>query len=89
MLYSTFFFFFFLAELLDSWIWRWAAFLAVFLGMVASAGVLALLGWRKVRRIKGPQQTIETLKETQAALSGHRDGAGHPGGGLETDPSGW
>ena len=82
-LYSTFFFFFFLSELLDDWIWRWAAFLAVFVGMLLTAGLLALLGWRKVRRIKGPQQTIETLKQTQAVLSA----SGH--GKHETDPSGW
>lgn len=83
LLYSTFFFFFFLSELLDDWIWRWAAFLAVFIGMLLTAGVLGLLGWRKVRRIKGPQQTIETLRQTQAALAA----TGH--GKLETDPSGW
>ena len=61
LLYSTFFFFFFLAELLDTWIWRWLAFLIVFVGMVLGAAVLGLFGWRKVRKIRGPQQTIETV----------------------------
>ena len=74
LLYSTFFFFFFLAELLDSWIWRWAAFLIVFVGMLLGAAVLGLLGWRKVRRIRGPQQTIETVKETRSAFTGHDRG---------------
>jgi cation transport ATPase len=69
LLYSTFFMFFFLAELLDTWLWRWAAFLIVFLLMLAATGVFALLGYRKVRRIRGPQQTIESVRETTAALS--------------------
>ncbi len=55
LFYSTFFFFFFLAELLDSWLWRWAAFLIVFGIMVAVTVVLALFGYLKVRRIRGPQ----------------------------------
>lgn len=69
LLYSTFFLFFFLAELLDTWIWRWAAFLIVFVLMVVVAAVFAFLGYRKVRRIRGPQQTLESVKETTAALS--------------------
>ena len=69
LLYSTFFMFFFLAELLDTWLWRWAAFLVVFLLMLAATGVFALLGYLKVRRIRGPQQTIESVRETTAALS--------------------
>ena len=98
LLYSTFFFFFFLAELLDSWIWRWAAFLIVFVIMLLGAALLGLLGWRKVRRIRGPQQTIETVKETRSAFTGHHDrgqariaGTTAPAIGTthETDPSGW
>jgi uncharacterized membrane protein YqjE len=69
LLYSTFFMFFFLAELLDTWLWRWAAFLVVFLLMLAATAGFALLGYFKVRRIRGPQQTIESVKETTAALS--------------------
>jgi len=69
LLYSTFFMFFFLAELLDTWLWRWAAFLVVFLLMLAATAGFALLGYLKVRRIRGPQQTIESVKETTAALS--------------------
>ena len=88
LLYSTFFFFFFLAELLDTWIWRWLAFLIVFVGMVLGAAVLGLFGWRKVRKIRGPQQTIETVKETRAAFTGH-DRAPGTAVAFETDPSGW
>ena len=69
LLYSTFFMFFFLAELLDNWLYRWAAFLVVFLLMLAVTGVFALLGYLKVRRIRGPQQTIESVKETTAAIT--------------------
>ena len=69
LFYSTFFFFFLLAELLDSWVWRWAAFLIVFGIMVVVTAVLALLGYLKVRRIRGPQQTIESVKEIPEALT--------------------
>ena len=68
LFYSTFFFFFFVAELLDNWIWRWAAFLIVFGLMVVATLVFALLGYLKVRRIRGPQQTIESVKEARVAL---------------------
>ena len=68
-IYSTFFMFFFLAELLDTWIWRWAAFLIVFVLMLVTTAVLALIGWLRVRRIRGPQQTIASGKETTAALT--------------------
>jgi uncharacterized membrane protein YqjE len=69
LLYSTFFMFFFLAELLDTWLWRWAAFLIVFVLMLVVTAVFALLGYLKVRRIRGPQQTIKSVKETTAALT--------------------
>ena len=102
--YSTFFMFFFLAELLDTWLWRWAAFLIVFVLMLVTTAVCALLGYLRVRRIRGPQQTIASVKETTAALApAHLK---HPGPGAAgpalaageagslpepaaTDPSGW
>ncbi len=56
LFYSTFFFFFFLAELLDTWLWRWVAFLIVFGIMVLVTVALALFGYLKVRRIRGPQR---------------------------------
>jgi len=94
LFYSTFFFFFFLAELLDTWLWRWVAFLIVFALMLIVTGVLALFGYLKVRRIRGPQQTIESVKETREALTPGHDkaltsspnGDGRP---AATDPSGW
>lgn len=104
LLYSTFFMFFFLAELLDTWLWRWAAFLVVFVLMLVVTGVFALLGYLKVRRIRGPQETIASVKETTAALtpgaprtpakpavSPASTGAIAPAVTAETgtDPSGW
>lgn len=98
LFYSTFFFFFFVAELLDTWLWRWAAFLIVFGIMVVVGAALALLGFLKVRRIRGPRQTIESVKETRSALTpGHAPAGGSaeqltegPGKHAKpTDPSGW
>jgi Putative Actinobacterial Holin-X, holin superfamily III len=95
LFYSTFFFFYFLAELLDTWLWRWVAFLIVFGIMVFTTAALALLGYLKVRRIRGPQKTIESVRETREALTpGHdKDKAlTSPNGERPralTDPSGW
>jgi len=94
LFYSTFFFFFFLAELLDTWIWRWVAFLIVFAIMVVVTALLALLGFLKVRRIRGPRQTIESVRETRDALTPGHDKAGPPKaiaseGKPPADPSGW
>ena len=95
LVYSTFFMFFFLAELLDTWLWRWAAFLIVFVLMLVVTAVLGLIGYLKVRRIRGPQQTIESVKETTAALTpGHPRTTPPPGGpAVEApatpDTSGW
>ncbi len=58
-----------LAELLH-WLyfWRWAAYVIVFGLAVIGAGAAAYLGYRKVRKIKAPERTIETTKSTVAAL---------------------
>jgi uncharacterized membrane protein YqjE len=72
LFYSTFFFFFFLAELLDTWLWRWVAFLIVFVLMVVVTAAFGLFGYLKVRRIRGPQKTIESVKEAKEAFTpGH------------------
>ena len=97
LFYSTFFFFFFLAELLDTWLWRWVAFLIVF-APDGGARPRCSLCWAilKVRRIRGPQQTIESVKETRNALTPGHDKVGRQGGIADrrqphrpTDPSGW
>lgn len=69
-LYSSFFFFFFLAELLDLWLDRWAAFLIVFLIMLVLAGVLALAGFKNVKKVKAPEKTIQSAKELKNLVPG-------------------
>ena len=102
LVYSTFFMFFFLAELLDTWLWRWAAFLIVFVLMLVTTAVFAFLGYLRVRKIRGPQETIASVKETTAVLTpaalrhpasaspaGVPTPAAHPAEPAPTDPSGW
>lgn len=69
LLYSTFFMFFFLAELLAVWLPNWAAYLIVFVLMLVMTAAFGLLGYLKVRKIRGPQETIASVKETTAALT--------------------
>lgn len=95
--YSTFFFFFFIAELLDVWLLRWAAFLIVFGVMVAAAAGCAVLGFLRIRRIRGPRQTIESVRQTRDALRPDPNRLHAPsqpalealGGQPASDPSGW
>ncbi|MBB5913403.1 putative membrane protein YqjE [Nocardia transvalensis] len=68
LLFSSFFFFFFLAELLDVWLYRWAAFLIVFALMIVAVALFGFLGYLKVRRLRAPEKTIESLKETRSVL---------------------
>ena len=69
-LYSSFFFFFFLTWLLNIWLPMWAASLIVFVLMLIVAGLAALFGYLKVRKIRGPKKTIDSLKQSQSLLSG-------------------
>jgi hypothetical protein len=84
LLYSSFFFFFFLADLLDIWLPRAAASGIVFGAMIVVAGLAGLLGYLRVRKIRAPQRTISTLKDTAAVLT-HRGGDDEPGTELSTD----
>ncbi|MBS4727738.1 phage holin family protein [Mycobacterium sp. SM1] len=92
--YSTFFFFFFLAELLHTWLWQWLSFLIVFGLMLVVTALLALVGFLKVRRIRGPRRTIESVKEARTALSPGHDRVRQrapitPDGKAPADPAGW
>jgi uncharacterized membrane protein YqjE len=49
-------------------LWRWVAYLIVFLLLLLLAGLFGFLGLRKVKRVKAPQQTIDTTKSTVVAL---------------------
>jgi uncharacterized membrane protein YqjE len=71
--FSLFFLFFAIAELLaDLGLYRSASFGIVWFAMLLGAALLAFLGYRKVRRLRAPARTNETIKDTAAALS-------HPG----------
>lgn len=69
-LYSSFFFFFFAAELLANWLERWAAFLIVFVVMLVIAAIVALIGWRQVKKMKTPQRTIDSVNELKHLVPG-------------------
>lgn len=72
-LYSSFFFFFFLGWLIDVWLPTWASFLIVFGLMLVVAALFGLLGYRKVRKLRAPERTIGSVKETAAALRPQRE----------------
>ena len=64
--------------------------------MVVVTAIFALLGYLKVRRIRGPQETIETVKEIPEALTPGHDKAkalsssdGRAAANPTADPSGW
>ena len=50
---------------------RWLGYLAVFVLLLLVIGALAFLGFRKVKRVKAPQQTIDMGKDTVAYLKSH------------------
>ena len=73
------------AELLSLWLLRWVAFAIVFVLMVLGAALFGFLGYRKVQKIRKPERTIESLRESAQVLQ-HR---GRPDGPAELDaPSG-
>lgn len=52
-------------------LYRWLGYLIVFVLLLLVIGVLAWLGIRKVKRVKAPQRTIDTGKDTVAYLRSH------------------
>ena len=68
-LFSLFYLFFTLAELLDIWLPRSAAFAIVFGLMIVVAGIFGFLGYLRVRKLRKPERTIESLKDSAKALS--------------------
>ena len=78
-LFSLFFLFFAFAELLSEYLLRWVAFAIVFGVMVLAAVIFGLLGYRKVRKIRKPERTIESLRESAQLLQQRaRPDAGRP-----------
>ena len=58
-----------LAEgLVAAGLWRWVAYLAVFAMQLVVVGGCVYLGVKKVKRVRAPERTIETSKETVAYL---------------------
>ncbi|MFP5020889.1 phage holin family protein [Pseudonocardia phyllosphaerae] len=68
-LFSLFYLFFTLAELLSVWLQRWAGFGITFLFMLVVAGVCGLIGYLRVRKIRKPERTIDSLKDSAQVLS--------------------
>jgi uncharacterized membrane protein YqjE len=67
-LFSLFFFWFMIGEILNIWLPRWAAFTIVFFVMLVAAGGLVILGIKKLKKIKKPERTMSTLSETASTL---------------------
>lgn len=64
MLFSLFFLFFALGETIALWLNRAASFGIVFGVMILTAALFGFLGYRRVRKIRAPERTISTLKES-------------------------
>ena len=69
-LFSSFFLFFALAEMFASWMHRGWAFLLVFLLMLLVSGLLAFIGFRKLRKMQAPKRTIESVNELRNLVPG-------------------
>jgi len=49
-------------------VYRWLSYLIVFLLLLAVVGVMAWLGVKKVKKVKAPERTIATSRDTVAYL---------------------
>ena len=69
LVFSLTFGFIALAEgLVAMGLWRWLSYLIVFGPFLLIVIVLVLMGVSKVKKVRGPQKTIETSKDTVAYL---------------------
>jgi uncharacterized membrane protein YqjE len=77
LLFSLFFLFMALGFGFTEWFgwYAWAGFGLTFLLMLATAGLFAFLGYRKVRKIRAPEKSIAAARDTVTALR-HRDSNG-------------
>lgn len=65
LVFSLTFGFLALAEGLNALgLYRWLSFLIVFVLLLLVVGLFAFVGIKKVKRVKAPQQTIDTTKQT-------------------------
>jgi uncharacterized membrane protein YqjE len=60
-----------IALVIAIWLPTWAGFAIVTGLMLVLAAFAALLGWRRVRRLRGPRRTISSVRDTAAALKRH------------------
>lgn len=67
-LFSLWFFWLMIGEILDIWLPRWAAFAIVFGAMLLMAAGLAILGVRRMKKIRKPEMTISQAQATAGAL---------------------
>ncbi len=67
-LFSLWFFWFMIGEVIAIWLPRWAAFTIVFFAMLVMAGGMAFLGIRKVKKIRKPEKTIFQAQQTATSL---------------------
>ena len=67
VLVSLPFLFILLAEVLVAiGLWRWLAYLIVWVFFLLIAGVLALIGRSQLRKVRKPERTLQTAKDTAA-----------------------
>jgi hypothetical protein len=72
LVFSLTFGFFALAEgLAAAGLWRWLAFLIVFGLLLLVVGLLGFVGFKQVKRVRAPQRTIDTSRQTVAYLRDH------------------
>lgn len=67
-LFSLFFFWFMVGEILSIWLPRSLSFAIVFVVMLVLAGLLVLLGLRKVKKVRKPEKTMQSLQDTATTL---------------------
>jgi uncharacterized membrane protein YqjE len=75
LVFSLFFLFIAIGEVLAIWLPRSAAFGIVFGLMLLVAGLFGLLGLRRMKSIRAPARTIGTVRDTAAAMRNRGNGA--------------
>jgi hypothetical protein len=67
LVFSVPFLFVVLAEVLVAiGLWRWLSYLVVWVLFLLVAGVLALIGRSQLKKVRKPERTLETVKDTAA-----------------------
>jgi len=80
LLFSVTFLFIALAEgLVALGLPRWLSYLIVWAFFVVLAGLLVLVGMRMLKKVKAPERTIKTLKDTKELFSRQAPGQRSPG----------